>query len=207
MDSKTEPDVEFEAMRQIYAALKDLEPAAQSRVIDYVLRRLSLGRDEARAGSSFSPFALAQEAEQGPGGAVLISRPEEAEFEGVSPIARKWAMRNGLREEQLSALFSLGGDEIELVSRTVPGASKREKMRSVLLLTATASYLGTGAARVPYEKLRETLGHYNAYDATNFSTYMKAMAPEVGGSKEGGYALTARGLAAAAELVKQNAGA
>jgi hypothetical protein len=201
-------DAEFEAMRAIYAALKDLDADAQKRVLDYVTKRLSLSfetRNE-RAGSSFSPRELAEEVAEKRDGPPDDAEDAGDEFEGVSPVAQKWARRNGLTAAQLFKLFSLGVDEIELVAKSVPGSSKREKMHSVLLLTGAASYLGTGAARMTDEKVRETLGHYNAYDASNFATYMKAFAPEVTGSKDGGYVLTARGLAAAAELVKQATG-
>jgi hypothetical protein len=209
MSNEPNIDAEFEAMRSIYSALKDLEADAQKRVIDYVLKRLSIVRDDfsESAGSNFSPRELAEEVERRPAQtAGTGGEADENEFEGVSPVAQKWARRNGLSAEQLSKLFSLGVDEIELVAKSVPGSSKREKMHCVLLLTGAASYLGTGAARMTDEKVRETLGHYNAYDRANFATYMKAFAPEVTGSKENGYVLTARGLAAAAELVKQAAG-
>jgi hypothetical protein len=197
MSNEPNADAELEAMRLIYNALKDLQPDAQDRVVDYVSKRLSRG-------SSFSPRELAQELEQKPAqSAAPDVDTEENEFQGVSPVARKWARRNSLSADQLSKLFSLGADEIELVAKSVPGSSKRERMHSVLLLSGAASYLGTGAARVAYQQLKETLGHYNAYDSANFATYIKDFAAEVGGSKDSGYALTARGLAAAAELIKK----
>jgi hypothetical protein len=37
-------DLEIEAMRSVYTALKGLDAPAQNRVLDYVLRRLSLKR-------------------------------------------------------------------------------------------------------------------------------------------------------------------
>jgi hypothetical protein len=203
-------DAEFDAMRAIYAALKDLEPDAQQRVLDYVTDRLSLVREtrDERAGSSFSPRELAEEVHQKTGEVGgEADKDGDGDFDGVSPVAKKWARRNGLTFDQLSKLFSLGIDEIELVAKSVPGSSKRERMHSVLLLSGAASYLGSGAARVAYDKLKETLGHYNAYDSANFATYIKGFAPEVGGSKDSGYVLTARGLAAAAELIKQAVGA
>lgn len=80
-------------------------------------------------------------------------------------------------------------------------------MRSVILLTGAASYLGSGAPRVTHDALKEALGHYNAYDVDNFARYMKDMAGEVSGSKETGYTLTTRGLAAAAEIINELTGA
>jgi hypothetical protein len=202
-------DAEFDAMRAVYIAMKDLPADAQQRVLDYVTRRLQLVPEERpdRAGSTFSPRALVEEYqhETREETADEHSRDDDNQLEGVSPVAQKWARRNGLSPNQLSQLFSLGVDEIELVTKKVPGGSKRERMHNVLLLVGAASYLGAGAARISYDKLKETLGHYNAYDGTNFATYMKAFGPEVTGSKEAGYTLTARGLAVAAELIKSAA--
>ena len=75
-------------------------------------------------------------------------------------------------------------------------------MRSVLLLKGIAAYLGTGAARVTYEQLKEASLHYDAYDSANFASYIKSFASEAGGTKESGYTLTARGLTTATDLVR-----
>ena len=201
-----EQDLEFEAMRAVYGALKDLEPAAQDRVLDYVFRRLGLKRDQSapeQPGASFSPRELAAEARASrPADASASEEPDEA-LAGVSAVAQKWIRRNGLTPAQLSRIFSLGLETIDVVANAVPGKNKKDKMRSVILLTGTAAYLGTGAARTNYEGVKEALGHYNAYDGANYATYIKEMAAEISGSKESGYTLTARGLAAAAELVKE----
>ena len=103
----------------------------------------------------------------------------------------------------MQKLFSLGVEDIDLVAKKVPGASKKERMRSVLLLKGIAAYLGTGVARVTYEQLKEACLHYNAYDAANFAAYLKFFAAEIGGTKDAGYTLNGRGLNSATELVKQ----
>jgi len=208
MTRKTDTDPEFNAMRVVYDALKDLDANAQKRVLDYVLRRLSLDTDEfltERSGSTFSPSELARENEDPKANAPASTRgaASEEEFDGVSPIAQRWIRRNGLTAEQLSKLFTLGIEEIDLIAKTITGTTKKDKMRSVALLTGVAAYLGSGVAQVEHEALKEALNHYNAYDVTNFSKYIKDMAGEISGSKETGYTLTARGLAAAAEIVNE----
>ena len=202
-------DPEFSAMRAVYDALRNLDKDSQNRVLEYAIKRLGLKRDTSEreeSGSSFSPRQLAEEVRERPEAAVDELDVED-ELSGVSPIARKWIRRNGLSVNQLSELFSLGLDSIDLVARSVPGQNKKEKMRSVLLMTGAAAYLGAGVARVDDAAFREALSHYNAYDGKNFSHYLKDWAPEVSGSKESGYTLTARGLAAAAELIKGITGA
>ena len=103
---------------------------------------------------------------------------------------------------KLHDLFSLGIDEIDLVAKHVPGNSKSERLRNVILLKGVAAYLSTGTPRITSEQLKEASLHYNAYDLTNHAKHLKGFAPYVGGTKEAGYTLTARGLAAATELVK-----
>lgn len=206
MSVPQEEDAEFNAIRQVYAALKNLDVEAQNRVLEYVSRRLSLiVPNTAAFAHSNDPASMTAEA-------TLVAREnpkseqdgpsEDGLLEGVSPIAQKWIKRNGLTNMHLEPLFSLGVDEIDLVAKSVPGKSKPERVRSVLLLQGIASYLSTGAARVPDEKLREACRHYNAYDATNFSKHLKAVSAEATGSRESGYTLTSRGLAAATEMIK-----
>lgn len=208
MTGKTDEDPEFNAMRVVFSALKDLDADAQKRVLEYVLRRLAVDTEQLsadRSGNTFSPTQLAREAEE------LKSEPAitptaaatDDEFEGISPVAQRWMRRNGLSPKQLSKLFTLGVDEIDLIAKSVPGKTTKQKMRSVALLTGVAAFLSSGAARVNHQALKEALSHYNAYDVNNFASYLKDMAGEISGSKESGYTLTARGLAAAAEIISE----
>lgn len=208
------PDVELQAVATVYNALKPLDAQAQERVLDYVLRRLSLKapsggtfyrKDERTEDYSSADVLHSQpESEQAKNDAAVEHQQDEG-LEGISPVAQKWMRRNGLSESQLSSLFSLGVDEIDLIAKAVPGNKKKDKMRSVLLLEGVASYLGTGAARVDYEKLKQAVGHYGADPGGNFWSYMKDFNAEVSGSTSSGFTLTSRGLTAATELVKEMA--
>jgi hypothetical protein len=212
-DDDGAPDLELEAMRIVYMALKPLDEDAQRRVIEYVSRRLNLPRpieEQERAGSSFSPRELAAEEErderpleQGEPRGLESRVAAESDLEGISPVAQKWLRRNDLTPAELSRFFSLGVDEIELVAKSVPGKTKKERMHNVLLLTGVAAYLGGGVERVADDRFREACNHYNAYDQANFAAYMKDFAAEASGSKTTGYSLTTRGLAGATDLLKQ----
>lgn len=194
-------DPEIEAINTVYSALMVLEPEAQGRIIDYVTKKLSI--------MSNSDYPQRNQREQ------KSSKLEESysdmeeptiqekdDLQGISPVAKKWISRNSLNTNRLSTLYSLGVDEIDLVARKVPGKGKREKMLNVLLLKGIAAYLSTGVARITYDQLKEAATHYDAYDAPNFSKYIKTMSAEASGSKEGGFTLTARGLTNATELIK-----
>jgi hypothetical protein len=195
-------DKEISAISAVYEALKYLEPEAQKRVLEYVIEKLSIHvTAETIAPSSDTPTAHHVPNESSSAEPPEKTSPEE--LEGVSPVAQKWMRRNGLSTDRLSSIFSLGVDEIDVVAKTVPGKSMRERMHSVVLLKGIAAYLSTGAPRFGHEQLKEACLHYDAYDATNFARYLKAFAAEVSGSKDSDYTLTARGLAAATDLLKQ----
>jgi hypothetical protein len=200
-------DPELDAMRTVYAALRALDAAAQQRVVEYVMHRLDIQRPSQApdvGGGSVSLGELAKEAREQPAQAQEGANLEaDDELAGVSPVAKKWVRRNSLSAAQLSAVFSLGLDEIDLIARSIPGTSKRERHKNVLLLAGVASYLSSGSARVEDARLREALGHYNAYDQPNFAKYMREFGPEVSGSRENGYTLSARGLAAAADVIRE----
>jgi hypothetical protein len=208
-ESSAQPDPEITAISEVYSTLKALEPDAQLRVVKYVLDKLKLtlastpSHTLGRASFSEEPRDKAEESDSSTRAA---HEHVEDDSDGISPAGRKWIMRNGLSVDDLSPIFSIGGEEIDLVLKKVPGDKKSKRMRSVFLLKGLAAYLGSGAARFSHADVKETCLHYDAFDAGNFAQYFRGLAAEVSGSKETGYTLTARGLTAAAEIVKQLAG-
>ena len=89
------------------------------------------------------------------------------------------------------------------MAKKVPGKSKRDRMRCVLLLKGIAAYLASGAARITHEQAKEACLHYDAFDSANFSKYLRGMSSEISGANKSGYTLTARGMAAATEVIHQ----
>jgi len=205
MKTPYEPDQEIDAISTVYAALKELDPAAQKRVIEYVLKKLNLtsevsrhvADDEGDEPITLPPQKLKESTDEDGKG-----KPD-GELDGISPVAKKWMLRNGLQANRLSAIFSLGGDEIDLVAKKVPGKSIRARMHSVFLLKGVASYLSGGAPRFTYEQLKQVCLHYDAYDTTNFAAHLRGFAAEISGTKESGYTLNARGLSSATDLIKE----
>lgn len=194
-------DPEIEAIAQVNAALSGLEPGAQQRVIDYVSQKLGLV--DVRH-SRTDVFTDDDEVNQSIRSPIDSGQSKASDaLDDISSVAKKWMKRNGLTSESLSALFSIGGDEIDLVAKKVPGQTKRDRMRSVLLLKGIAAYLASGAARITHEQAKEACLHYDAFDSANFSKYLRGMASEISGANKSGYTLTARGMAAATELIHQ----
>lgn len=205
-ESNAQPDPEFSAISEVYATLKLLEPDAQMRVVKYVLDKLKITLTAAPSRASERvnpPEGHHGNIEESDSGVHARREQEEDDSDGISPSGLKWMRRNGLAVDDLSPIFSIGGEEIDLVLRKVPGESKSKRMRSVFLLKGLAAYLASGAPRFSHADVKETCLHYDAFDATNFAQNFKGLASEVSGSKETGYTLTARGLTSAADIVKQ----
>jgi hypothetical protein len=203
-----EDDAELSAIQKVYSALKSLPTDGQQRVIDYVFNRLSLSREQFQdrgTGRHESRRDVAETTELPPArdSDAIADLDSDDDSDGINPVAQKWLRRNGISTKGLETIFSIAGDEIDLISESVPGGNKKSRMKSVALLANAAAYLASGAARITDEKLREALRHYDAYDPTNFASYLKDLAAEVTGTKENGYTLTPRGLAGAATLLKE----
>jgi hypothetical protein len=203
-NSPMNEDPEITALTAVYAALKELDPDAQKRVLEYVAKKVGVA--PAQGGDSDT-----LNSSSAPNDSSLTSRnartdEEEIGIEGISPVAMKWMRRSALNVEQLSSVFSLGADEIDLIAKSVPGNSMTARTRAVALLKCIAAYLSSGAARITAEQIKEACLHYDAYDPTNHSKYIKALASELSGNKASGYSLTARGMTAATEMIKEMLG-
>jgi hypothetical protein len=201
MTDVNEQDPEITAMGSVYAALRDLDRDAQVRVLSWASQKLGIkfknesNNSEIRKAMGPNDDSINHETTED-------KDDESDDLDEISPVAKKWMIRNGLDAKSLSIVYSLGVGEIDLVAKTVPGKSKREKMHSVFLLQGIAAYLSNGAPRFTHEQMKETCLHYDAFDATNFASNFKSLLGDVSGSKDTGYVLTARGLANATELIK-----
>jgi hypothetical protein len=200
-----ERDPEIEAIAQVNTALNGLESGAQQRVLDYVARKLGLAYSDQVTRSS-DVYVEDLPRREAPPPEPRVDRDETDDLDDINAVAKKWMRRSGLSADTLSNLFSIGGDEIDLIAKKVPGKSKRDRMRSVILLKGIAAYLASGAARVSHEQVKEACLHYDAFDNTNFSKYLKGMAADISGTPKSGYSLTARGIASATDVVREATG-
>lgn len=197
---KKNEDPEITAIAEVYSALKNLDSDAQARVISYVSRKFHIQADSGIK-DDFTGSLTPNVPSASPSAEPELTVDDD--LEGISPAGKKWVTRNGIDPTKLMAIFSLGIDEIDLVSKSVPGTKKSQRMRNVFLLKGVAAYLGTGSARFTHEQMKEACLHYDAFDAPNFSHIMKSISADVNGGKDTGYTLTSRGLAEATKLVKE----
>ena len=194
-------DPEIAAIGHVYDALHGLDAAAQRRVLDYVAQKLGLAQ------ISLSNKSQSRDLPREPNLTGSAARDEQdvstsGDDDGINPVAQRWIKRSGISTADLSTIFSIGGDEIELIAKKVPGETKKDRMHSVLLLKAMASYLASGAPRTGHKEAKEACLHYDGWDSANFAVNLKSFASEIGGSKESGYTLNARGLSSATDLIK-----
>jgi len=205
-ETKLKPDQEISAISTVYKALNEIDEQAQKRVLDYVAKMLNIVTEVVKKSDKAD---IEEPAEVSPPDKLTLPADEEIHhvtddgLDGISPVAQKWMRRNGLQASQLSSIFSLGVDEIDLVAKTIPDKGKRKRMYNVFLLKGAASYLSSGVARFNYNQAKETCQHYDAYDSANFATYLKEFSADISGGKEAGYNLTARGLTNATERIKK----
>lgn len=202
-------DPEIVAISEVYLALKDLESDARSRVLNYVIDKFNIQNSVVANRSGYEPpqthysqQPLSPPTEIG----SQTTSTDYDEFEGISPAGKKWITRSGINVAKLMSIFSLGIEEIDLVSKSVPGDKKNQRMRNIFLLKGLAAYLGTGAARFTHEQAKETCLHYDAWDTGNFAVILKSMSADVSGTKDIGYTLTSKGLTEATSLVKAMSG-
>ena len=198
--TKTVEDPEIIAISEVYQALKDLDTDARTRVLSYVSGKFSLSptiieRNEQVETAQFHAPPPQQ-----------TSSIVDDELDGISPIGKKWITRSGIKPSKLMSVFSLGIDEIDLVSKSIPGNTKSQRMRNAFLLKGIAAYLGTGFAKFTHEQVKETSLHYDAWDTANFANIFKTRSAEVSGSKDSGYTLTAKGISEATSLIKSMSG-
>src|SRR4051812_677331 len=126
-DDTAGSDPEIEAITAVYNALKGLQPDAQERVVGYVIKKLNVSPRAVETRTSGDPLESQLNVPESPA-------DMSSEHEGISPMAVKWMRRSGIRAQDLSKCFSVGGDEIELVASSVPGKGKKERMHNVALL-------------------------------------------------------------------------
>src|SRR5262245_48168205 len=128
----TEP----EAIGAIDRALADLpDDGARIRVLAWAVAKYGQGE------------LATLRTPRGPSGGMTaqqLAREPDTTLEGVSPAASLWFKRNGIPlDDRVSSVFSIDQSDIDLVAPSVPGDSRRARLRSVFLLRGVCSLLTT----------------------------------------------------------------
>lgn len=121
----------------------------------------------------------------------------------VHSLAQQWMRKNGVTSEQLEHCFHF--DQGQVIPIALPGnaTSKREQTANAYLAVGLAHYLASGDTSFSDADARKFCEQSGCYDNANHTKSVKALKNRVTGSKSTGWKLTAPGLSAAADLVKQ----
>lgn len=183
MTSIPKPTNAVEAATLLVGILQDLSAEEQKRAISAAL--ILLGQ----------PLPPASENGQG-------SNSFEA-IEGLSPKAWQWMQKYSVSEEQLSQVFAISPDEVDVIASTLPSDSKRQQTVEAYLLCGLRSLVRTGEGRFDDREARMLCERLGFYDQANHSNYMKAIGNLLSGSKDAGWKLTIPGAEKAAQVVKK----
>ena len=177
------PNSAAEAAGMLVILLQDLSPEEQKRAVSAAM--ILLGQ---------------------PAPALLVERPVLETFEsiaGVSPKAVQWMQKHAVTEAQLSQVFSISPDDVEVIASTLPSDSKRQQTSEAYMLCGLRSLIRTGEGRFDDKEARILCEKLGFYDPANHSNYMKAFGNLLSGSKESGWKLTIPGAERAAQIVKK----
>lgn len=195
----TGSDPELVAMTTALNALLPLEPESRERVLNWLAARFGF----AKAASDPAPSRESRgTAEPAPG---LDGQPP-CDAITDSPRARTWLKQIGLPDAALHEVFHKDGGSLELIAPDLPGDSARSKTQNAYILTGVIAMLRTGEPKFSDAEARTLCNQYNAYDANNHSSAVKALSGKLAGNKETGFTVTRPGLATAANLLKQMCG-
>jgi predicted XRE-type DNA-binding protein len=124
----------------------------------------------------------------------------------LPPKAKVWMKQNSLSQAQLDHVFHIEDESVHVIASEIPGKGLKEKTINAFVLTGVSKLLQTGEAKFDDKLARDICKTAGCYSNPNHSTYMKDKGNVLSGSKNTGWALTAPGLKAGADLVKEIAG-
>ena len=93
---------------------------------------------------------------------------------GVPDLIKPFLTANAITTDILEKVFHPTGPGAQLLASSIPGNGKASKVVALSLMLCVKQALETGSYICTLKELRELAAHYDCYDATNFSTTLKA---------------------------------
>lgn len=143
---------------------------------------------------------------RGSHGSEQTEDESDSEISKIHKQAQQWMRRNTITAEQLEHCFHFDNGQVIPIALPGNATTKREQTVNAYIAVGLASYLANGDASFSDATARKFCEQSGCYDLANHITAVKALKNRVTGSKTTGWKLTAPGLTAAAELVKQPKG-
>lgn len=121
----------------------------------------------------------------------------------IHQAGKAWVKKYRLSHDQLNQVFLIDQNNIQPIALSGLTKKKYEQVGNTYLIQGIAGLLKTGEASFSDDEARKLCGHFGCYDTKHHSESLKDFANKITGSKATGWKLTAPGLAAAADLMKQ----
>lgn len=167
---------------KLHDLLKPLDSAERIRAIKAALMLLGDQAGELGGGED--------EGQQEDKGKVATKRTGKAAL---------WMKANSVTDDHLSHVFH----DSEIIASEIPGKDSKRKTINVYVLTGLSKFLETGEATFDDKSARAACKSHGCYNSANHSSYMSSKGNVLSGSKAKGWTLTAPGLKAGADLVKE----
>lgn len=180
---------ELEVMGTVLAALKPMSPEAQSRVVRWVIEKLTI--------TNFTDSKSTM-GDLGDSGGLL------SDLEGggdLPPPAKIWLKQSSLSLPDLEEVFHIDGEGVVLIAPEIPGKSLREKAMNCYVLCGITTMLKTGKPEFSDDEARAVCQEFGCLDKKNHATYLKEKGNDFTGSKDKGWTLTVPGKKKAAALI------
>jgi hypothetical protein len=182
----------FDAVGRIFVVLEALSAEERRRALQAVLTMLGEGIAAPRTGLT------------APSGLASASSPVAEETNlNLGPKASSWVSRYQLTAAELGTVFHIMNGQAEVIASGAPGTTKKERTVNCYLLAGIAALLTRDAADFTERDAIALCRHLSAYDRNNHPTNRHAVGSRMTGSREAGFSLTASGLSAAADVVRQ----
>ena len=178
------------AIASIVEALGPLPSDAQERVLS--ASRAAVGLEAASTGEAKRTKATAKPAEPS----------KESGDESLNASATAWMKRHGVNAANLENFLHIDGDGVAVLPVALSGKSNKEKCVQAYLLQGIAALVETGKAEFKDDVARDTCDQLGCYDSTNHAKV--DFGKMITGTKKKGWKLTAPGLAAAADFVRDD---
>lgn len=118
------------------------------------------------------------------------------------PRVNIWMEQNEISADQLSQVFHLSGDQIEIIA-TVPGRTKNDQSLNAYILQGLANFVSSGNPKFEDKAARAVCEKGGFFNSRHHSEALAAKGNKLVGSKLQGWTLTDPGLQFAGKLVKQ----
>ena len=123
--------------------------------------------------------------------------------ESIPPKAQRWLVQCSLTYERVQEVFHVEGSKAEVIATEIPGKSKREQTANCYLFEGIRNLLSSGEPTIREPDAVALCRKYKCHDGTNHSSYRKQAGGWLAGNKDDGFVLSAPGLKAAGELLKE----